>query len=107
MEFGPRALGHRSILADARSATVQGRINGMVKERAGFRPFAPAVLAVPLHEASLKTRAGGPVDDQPDIDAGYWAGHIPLRTVASAVVPDPGAPGPVPDHVVRRVGDFP
>lgn len=68
---------------------------------------ATAVLAVPLHEASLKTRAGGPVDDQPDIDAGYWAGHIPLRTVASAVVPDPGAPGPVPDHVVRRVGDFP
>jgi carbamoyltransferase len=45
MEFGPRALGHRSILADARSATVQGRINSMVKERAGFRPFAPAVLA--------------------------------------------------------------
>lgn len=68
---------------------------------------ATAVLAVPLHEASLKTRAGGPVDDQPDIDAGYWAGHIPLRTVASAVVPDPEAPGPVPDHVVRRVGDFP
>lgn len=45
MEFGPRALGHRSILADARSATVQGRINSMVKERASFRPFAPAVLA--------------------------------------------------------------
>lgn len=45
MEFGPRALGHRSILADPRSATVQGRINGLVKERAAFRPFAPAVLA--------------------------------------------------------------
>lgn len=44
MEFGPRALGHRSILADPRSSTVQARINSMVKERAGFRPFAPAVL---------------------------------------------------------------
>jgi nitroimidazol reductase NimA-like FMN-containing flavoprotein (pyridoxamine 5'-phosphate oxidase superfamily) len=68
---------------------------------------ATAVLAVPLHEASLKTRSGGPVDDQPDIDAGYWAGHLPLRVVASDVVPDPAAPGPVPDHVVRRVADFP
>ena len=45
MEFGPRALGHRSILADARSSTVQARLNGLVKERASFRPFAPAVLA--------------------------------------------------------------
>jgi carbamoyltransferase len=44
MEFGPRALGHRSILADPRSATVQARLNEMVKERAAFRPFAPAVL---------------------------------------------------------------
>lgn len=44
MEFGPRALGHRSILADPRSPTVQRRLNSMVKERAAFRPFAPAVL---------------------------------------------------------------
>jgi len=68
---------------------------------------ATAVLAVPLHEASLKTRSGGSVDDQPDIDAGYWAGHLPLRMVASDVVPDPAATGPVPDHVARRVLDFP
>lgn len=67
---------------------------------------ATAVLAVPLHEASLKTRAGGPEDDQPDIDAGYWAGHLPLRMVASPVVPDPAAPGPVPEHVQRRAADF-
>lgn len=45
MEFGPRALGHRSILADPRAADMQGRINDLVKERASFRPFAPAVLA--------------------------------------------------------------
>lgn len=63
---------------------------------------ATAVLAVPLHEASLKTRAGGSVDDQPDIDAGYWAGHLPLAMVASPVIPDPEATGPVPVHVQRR-----
>ncbi len=45
MEFGPRALGHRSILADPRSPTVRERLNVLVKERATFRPFAPAVLA--------------------------------------------------------------
>jgi len=67
---------------------------------------ATAVLAVPLHEASLKTRSGGSVDDQPDIDAGYWAGHMPLRMVASDVIPDPETSAPVPDHVVRRVADF-
>lgn len=44
MEFGPRALGSRSILADPRSPDVVARINGMVKQREGFRPFAPAVL---------------------------------------------------------------
>jgi nitroimidazol reductase NimA-like FMN-containing flavoprotein (pyridoxamine 5'-phosphate oxidase superfamily) len=67
---------------------------------------ATAVLAVPLHEASLKTRAGGPEDDQTDIDAGYWAGHLPLRLVASQVVPDHRATGPVPEHVQRRAMDF-
>ena len=45
MEFGPRALGARSILADARDAGMQARINMMVKFREGFRPFAPSVLA--------------------------------------------------------------
>ena len=45
MEFGPRALGSRSILADARRPEVQPQLNLMVKERQSFRPFAPAVLA--------------------------------------------------------------
>ncbi len=45
MEFGPRALGHRSILADPRDVTMISRINRAVKGREGFRPFAPAVLA--------------------------------------------------------------
>jgi carbamoyltransferase len=44
MEFGPRALGARSILADPRSDTMQDRINSIIKQRESFRPFAPAVL---------------------------------------------------------------
>jgi decarbamoylnovobiocin carbamoyltransferase/7-O-carbamoyltransferase len=42
-EFGPRALGNRSIIADARPAENRTRINAMVKKRESFRPFAPAV----------------------------------------------------------------
>jgi len=44
MEFGPRALGSRSILADARSPEMQATVNLKIKYRESFRPFAPAVL---------------------------------------------------------------
>jgi carbamoyltransferase len=44
MEFGPRALGNRSILGDARSASMQSTMNLKIKFRESFRPFAPAVL---------------------------------------------------------------
>lgn len=44
MEFGPRALGARSILADPRPQTMLERINRVIKRRESFRPFAPAVL---------------------------------------------------------------
>lgn len=44
MEFGPRSLGSRSILGDARLASMQSAINQKVKFRESFRPFAPAVL---------------------------------------------------------------
>lgn len=44
MEFGPRALGGRSIIADPRSPTVQRQLNLKVKFRESFRPFAPSVL---------------------------------------------------------------
>lgn len=49
-EFGPRALGHRSILADPRKAELRNFINGKIKFREDFRPFAPSVLA---EDASL------------------------------------------------------
>jgi carbamoyltransferase len=45
MEFGPRALGARSILADARDPGMQSRLNQKIKFREGFRPFAPSVLS--------------------------------------------------------------
>jgi carbamoyltransferase len=45
MEFGPRALGNRSILGDARSPQMQKKMNLKIKYRESFRPFAPAVLA--------------------------------------------------------------
>jgi carbamoyltransferase len=45
MEYGPRALGARSILADPRAPDMQARLNRAVKFRESFRPFAPAVLA--------------------------------------------------------------
>jgi carbamoyltransferase len=44
MEFGPRALGNRSILGDPRSPTMQKTLNLRVKYRESFRPFAPSVL---------------------------------------------------------------
>jgi carbamoyltransferase len=49
MEFGPRALGNRSILADPRPATMQQQLNLKIKFRESFRPFAPAVLAEDAH----------------------------------------------------------
>jgi carbamoyltransferase len=49
MEFGPRALGHRSILADPGVADMRDRVNALVKMREAFRPFAPAVTAEQVH----------------------------------------------------------
>jgi len=50
MEFGPRALGHRSILADPGHPEMRDRINSMVKMREAFRPFAPAVTLRQAHQ---------------------------------------------------------
>ncbi len=48
MEFGPRALGNRSILGDPRNPDMQKRLNLKIKYREGFRPFAPSVLAADI-----------------------------------------------------------
>lgn len=65
---------------------------------------ATAVLAVPLHEASMKARAGGPVDEPEDVAAGVWGGHVPVRRVLDAPVADADSPGPIPADVLARAG---
>ena len=50
MEFGPRALGSRTIIGDARSPSMQKKMNLKIKFREGFRPFAPSVLAEKVGE---------------------------------------------------------
>lgn len=49
MEFGPRALGNRSILADPRHTSTSDQINQVIKDRDHFQPFAPSVLAENAH----------------------------------------------------------
>ncbi len=60
MEFGPRALGSRSILGDPRSSEMQTTMNLKIKFRESFRPFAPAVLAG-ARAGVLRPRRGEPV----------------------------------------------
>ena len=70
MEFGPRALGSRSIIADARSSDMQKQLNLKVKYRESFRPFAPSVL---------------------DEDVSEWfkfSGHSPYMLVVTEVKED-------------------
>lgn len=50
MEFGPRSLGHRSIIGDARSKEMQSIMNLKIKYRESFRPFAPSVLKEKVNE---------------------------------------------------------
>lgn len=84
-------------------------VDHMVPGRtAGLRPStrkelaATAVLAVPLAEASMKARQGGPGDEPEDVAAGGWAGHIPVLRVAGAPVGDQDATGAVPAEVADR-----
>jgi nitroimidazol reductase NimA-like FMN-containing flavoprotein (pyridoxamine 5'-phosphate oxidase superfamily) len=67
---------------------------------------ATAVLALDLVEVSAKVRAGGPVDDPPDIGLPHWAGIVPLTLAAGAPVPaddlDPAVPVPPYLKAYRR-----
>jgi uncharacterized protein len=62
---------------------------------------ATVVLAVPLAEASVKVRSGGVEDEPADVEAGTWAGVVPLRLTAGVVETDPETAEPVPDDVRR------
>jgi len=94
---------------DERAHALELIVDHMIPGRsATLRPHtrkelaATAVLAVPLHDASMKARAGDPVDEPEDVAAGIWGGHIPLRRVASAPVTAADADGEVPDDVADR-----
>jgi nitroimidazol reductase NimA-like FMN-containing flavoprotein (pyridoxamine 5'-phosphate oxidase superfamily) len=65
-----------------------------------------AVLAVPLAEASLKLREGGVGDEPEDIEAGTWAGVLPLGVVAGEVETDPLTSRPVPPDVASRAREL-
>jgi len=70
MEFGPRALGARSILGDPRSPTMQATMNLKIKFRESFRPFAPAVL---------QDRAADWFDIAPNQESPYMLLVAPIR----------------------------
>ena len=84
MEFGPRALGARSILADARNPKTQKKLNLKIKFREGFRPFAPAVLAedvqeyFELHEPSPYMLLVKPVKKSRQITAPVGYANLPM-----------------------------
>ena len=70
MEFGPRALGSRSIIGDARSPKMQSVMNLKIKFRESFRPFAPIVL---------RERASDYFDIKPEHDSPYMLIVAPVR----------------------------
>ncbi|CAN5401118.1 pyridoxamine 5'-phosphate oxidase family protein [soil metagenome] len=63
---------------------------------------ATSVLAVPLVEASMKQRDGGPVDEPEDVATGVWGGVIPVRRIADAPVSADDSPVDVPADVAAR-----
>ncbi len=67
---------------------------------------ATAVLALPLAEASVKIRAGGPKDDPEDYDTDIWAGVLPAALTFGPAEPDPALTGdvPIPEHIGALAG---
>ncbi|MBC12640.1 MAG: hypothetical protein CMM85_06690 [Rhodothermaceae bacterium] len=82
-EFGPRALGHRSILADPRGRAVQRRVNLQIKFRESFRPFAPSVLAERADEVfdlgGTGNAESGATRSRPSPDSPYMLLVGPVR----------------------------
>jgi len=82
MEFGPRALGARSILGDARSSAMQTTMNVKIKFRESFRPFAPSVLKERTHEWF-----------ELDAESPYMLLVAPVASSRRTPVPQDGATG--------------
>jgi carbamoyltransferase len=84
MEFGPRALGSRSILGDARSTKMQSIMNLKIKFRESFRPFAPAILREDVDEY---------FEMRPNEDSPYMLLVAPVRDEKRLPAVDDGARG--------------
>jgi carbamoyltransferase len=84
MEFGPRALGCRSIIGDARNAALQSTMNLKIKFRESFRPFAPVVL---------QERAADYFEMKPDTESPYMLIVAPVRDEHRAAEVEDGAAG--------------
>jgi uncharacterized protein len=98
---------------EERRAALDAIVDHMVPGRsATLRPAtrkelaATAVLALPLAEASMKERGGGPVDEESDVAAGVWAGVIPLRRVSTGPVSAADSHDDVPADVCARADRF-
>jgi carbamoyltransferase len=78
MEYGPRALGNRSILADPGYPEMRDRINAMVKKREAFRPFAPACSVEEAHRW---------FDVAPGAEHPYMISVVDVRPEAQALLP--------------------
>ena len=80
MEFGPRALGGRSIIGDPRSANMQKTMNLKIKFRESFRPFAPAVMREHVNEwFDLHHKEGSLLKDEHGYDSPYMLMVAPVK----------------------------
>lgn len=91
MEYGPRALGHRSILASPARAEMRERLNARIKSREGFRPFASIV---PLERAGELFEIAG--------ESPYMQFVVPVRPAARARIPATVHDGTSRVQTVRR-----
>lgn len=99
--------------ADEKLAALRAVTNHLVPERweHARQPTrkelaATAVIALPLAEASVKVRSGGPKDDEEDYGSGIWAGVLPSALTFGPAEPDPALTGevPVPAHISALAG---
>src|SRR5262249_18877524 len=96
MEFGPRALGGRSILGDARNAEMQKKLNLKIKYREGFRPFAPSVLEEDVGEYFDLDR-----------ESPYMLLVAPVRADRQIPLPEGYAEKPLYERLYFRRSDLP
>ena len=96
MEYGPRALGNRSILGDARNPEMQKKMNLKIKYREGFRPFAPTVLEEDIGEYF-----------ELDRPSPYMLLVVPMKKERCHPVPEGYHDWPLYDRLYYRRSDVP